>query len=227
MTNFAYTSGNPGNLTSGASASMTDIQGPFTDVTSFFNSRTCNEDNPPVSLLQRLGLNDSSGQKARGTTQIATQEARTNTAYGLLATPDRVSGIVLPTNGLIAVAYQAMWFESVSNAARAAIFVGANQLKIASVAGAPVVTEAQTGGAVGTSTPLHTHGGGIISENASSAITEVTTGQVVGGGAGVTQNGICYIFAAAGTYDISVQFKASSGTVTALNRHLWVWSVGF
>ena len=35
------------------------------------------------------------------------------------------------------------------------------------------------------------------------------------------------VFAAAGTYDISVQFKASSGSVTVKNRKLWVWTMGF
>ena len=37
---------------------------------------------------------------------IATEESRTNTAYGPLATPDVVKGIVLPTDGLIVVGYR-------------------------------------------------------------------------------------------------------------------------
>jgi hypothetical protein len=39
--------------------------------------------------------------------------------------------------------------------------------------------------------------------------------------------GICSVFAAAGTYAVSVQFLASSGTVTVKNRRLWVWTQGF
>jgi hypothetical protein len=31
----------------------------------------------------------------------------------------------------------------------------------------------------------------------------------------------------AGTYDFSVRFKSSSGSVTAKNRKLWVASIGF
>lgn len=36
---FDYTSGNPNNLVGGASASMADIQGPFTDLKTFLNNR--------------------------------------------------------------------------------------------------------------------------------------------------------------------------------------------
>lgn len=32
---------------------------------------------------------------------------------------------------------------------------------------------------------------------------------------------------AAGTYDVSVQFKASSGSVTVKERKLWIVSMGF
>ena len=39
--------------------------------------------------------------------------------------------------------------------------------------------------------------------------------------------GFTFAFAAAGTYTVSVQFKASSGSVTASNRKLWVWTIGF
>jgi hypothetical protein len=39
--------------------------------------------------------------------------------------------------------------------------------------------------------------------------------------------GLCAIEADAGTYDISVQYKASSGTVTAKDRKLWAMALGF
>ena len=87
MTNFAYTSGNINNLDAGDSASMTDIKGSFQDIPTFLNGRTFNEDNLPVSLLQRLGLNDSSSQKGRGKTVIAQTESRSNAAFGTLTTP--------------------------------------------------------------------------------------------------------------------------------------------
>lgn len=39
MSGFDYTSGNPANLTGGHSASMADIQGPFTDLKTYLNNR--------------------------------------------------------------------------------------------------------------------------------------------------------------------------------------------
>lgn len=45
MTNFAYTTGNPNNLTAGASASMNDIQGPFTDLRTFLNGANLSDVN--------------------------------------------------------------------------------------------------------------------------------------------------------------------------------------
>jgi hypothetical protein len=68
---------------------------------------------------------------------------------------------------------------------------------------------------------------------------DATTGQVVGAGNGsvsyqnevraTTSNlmmgGPCYIFAAAGTYVVSIQFKSTSGTVTVKGRKLWAWSM--
>jgi hypothetical protein len=64
---------------------------------------------------------------------------------------------------------------------------------------------------------------------------DFTTGQVVGAGPQMSVSatspqlvgGPCYIFAAAGTYTVSVQFKSSSGSVTAKNRKLWAWTLGF
>ncbi len=193
------------------------------------------ETNLVVALLQKLGLNSGS-QVGRGKSIIATSESRTNVAYGTLTTPDRVTGIVLPTDGLIAVAYQATWQESVLNAARAAIFIGATQMsKIFAENASPTLPDTPLSGTVGAAVdrPLATFSGGLASlTNGGGAYTgDVTTGQAIGSfqGAGVIFNngGPVYIFAAAGTYDVSIQFKSSSGSVTAKNRKLWCWSIGF
>lgn len=185
-----------------------------------------------TASLQQLGLTNGA-QVGRGKSIIATPESRTNVAYGTLTTPDQVTGFVLPTDGLIVMAYQALWQESVAGAARAAIFVGATQLKAApnstNQSSAPVPQEASTGsGSVfNDDLALASQSGGLASEQAPSNVIysgDVTTGQILGlSGAG----GPCYIFAAAGTYTVSVQFKSTSGSVTVKNRRLWVWSVGF
>lgn len=204
-----------------------------------------------LSDAAKLGLTDSSVVR-RGKSIIATTESRTNTAYGLLTTADRVSNIVLPTDGLIAVCYQATWQESVSDAARAALFVGVNQVKVAQASGTFVQeTDTCSTSGTGKDRSLFTTPGGLLScpiDNGPTYGGDVTTGQIVGGifdsftstvqnwgldsvsgGGGVvgTLGGPCYLFANAGTYDVTVQFKASSGSVTAKNRKLWVWTISF
>ncbi len=161
---------------------------------------------------------------------IATEETRTNVAYGKLTTPDEIT-LTVRTSGLIEVAYQAQWKESVQNAARASIFIGANQLKI-DVNNKPTAQEVAVGGGTSTAGQFRTLAScteGLQSaSNTGPAEEDVTTGQVVGqvvaGSAGLC--GAALIFAAAGTYVISVQFKSTSGTVSARNRKLWAWAVG-
>ena len=173
---------------------------------------------------------------------IATEETRENTAYGTLTTPDEVT-ILMPSEGLIAVGYQATWQESSSTVARAAIFLGSNQIKVAHAGGVPVVQEAALGSGFGKDAPLVSFPLGLLTPAgaAGGASSDVTTGQVVGGvpvgqtdfgnyfGGAVQyepvggSGGACLIFVAAGTYAVSVRFKASSGKVTAKNRKLWVW----
>jgi len=188
-----------------------------------------------------------------GSSIIAATESRTNTAYGTLTTPDQVAGLVLPTNGIIEVLYQATWQESVTGAARAAIFIGANQMQIATdaIAGSNAATvQEQAKTAAGTANfdmPLASSPIGLVGVTTSGKSTghsDVTTGQAIGllgfGGnvraeivdPGNSSNvtaisvamgfgGPVQLFLNAGTYTISVQFKSSSGSVTAKNRRLY------
>jgi hypothetical protein len=189
----------------------------------------------------------SAGVVATGKSVIATSEARTNVAYGTLTTPDQVSSIVLPTDGVICVLFQATWQESVADTGRAAIFIGANQLKVASDINAGAVTQAGRTGSAATNrdTPLISHPLGLAGLNGNAYTGDVTTGQAIGvtlttvGNLNQEINGTnktladsqvggpCSIFAAAGTYVVSVQFKSSSGSVTVKNRRLLVWAMGF
>lgn len=184
----------------------------------------------------RLGLN-TDGVVRRGKSIIAAAEPRGNVAFGLLGTPDRVQNVVLPTDGLIRIAYQAMWKESVAGAASAAIFIGGNRLKARQLITNAFVGDSQ-GAQIGIANfynPLFSFSGGLRSVNGGAVLSgdhpdDVTTGQIVGGqdSAGVSWSaGQVTVFAAAGTYDVSVQFLASSGTVTAKNRKLWVETIGF
>jgi hypothetical protein len=208
------------------------------------------------ALRDVLGVNGSTIH--RGKTIIATEESRINAAYGLMTTPDRVSSVAVPTNGQVFLAYSALWKESVSGAARAAIFIGSNQLKVRSVAsGGPVIQAAATNG----STPdtygaLQSFAAGLFTthtkDNAAHT-SDVNTGQALamaaefasaatpnrmvhelggvvqelnltngsGDHSGLVLGGHCIIKGLpAGTYDFSVQFKASSGTITTKEREL-------
>jgi hypothetical protein len=179
-------------------------------------------DMDPATVGAKLGL-DGTGVVRRGKSIIAATESRTNTAYGTLTTPDKVT-VTLPTDGLIKVAYQATWQQSVDGAASAAIFIGANQLKVSG--SGSVATQAASFSGAAADAPLGSQPAGLLSTTAGAGYPgDVTTGQVVG--IGVASPGPCLIFAAAGTYDVSVQFKASSGSVTVKNRKLWVWTMGF
>jgi hypothetical protein len=173
-----------------------------------------------------LGLSQT-GLVRRGKSIITTEEARTNTAYGLLTTPDRVQNLVVPTDGLIVIGFQGMVKSSSAAAGKAAIFIGSNQLKTA--AATPVVQEASTGSA-DTYYPYSTCVFGLDWNSSLGSYTgDVTTGQTLGNGGSTTglSGGLCVVFANAGTYDISIQYKASTGSITAKNRKLWVWTVGF
>jgi hypothetical protein len=173
-------------------------------------------------------------QRRSGVCSIATEEARTNTAYGKLTTPDEVANIVLPTDGLIVVGYHAAWKNSVDNVGRAAIFLNGNQLKV-NVNGSSI-QNSEANGATGTgysqygvvaSTSGGLNGsGGYPTPYAGPS----TTGQAIMAALSSSSNpntpgGPCFIFAAAGTYDVSVRFKSSSGTVTAKERKLWVFTL--
>src|SRR6185312_11970680 len=74
--------------------------------------------NLSAAAAQSAGVNQS-GQTIKGSSVIATSESRSNTAFGLMPTPDQVSGLVLTAAGLIVVWYQATWSESVANAGQA------------------------------------------------------------------------------------------------------------
>jgi hypothetical protein len=181
----------------------------------------------PVTVAAPLGLNDGTSVR-RGKSIIATAESTTATSYAItnLATPDRVQNVVLPTDGLLVIGYHALAKSTTANGS-IAIFVGANQLKRPAVDGVPVVQEVATAGAF--YSHIATDRSGLVRDNSPTAdSSDVTTGQILGVPTASVGGGLCTVFAAAGTYDISVQFKAAvSGTIFAQSRKLWVWAIGF
>jgi len=234
MTAFAYTTGDPANLTGGASANMADIKGPFDDLEVFLSSASIDEANLTVALLQKLGLTQGA-QVGGGVFEEAVAGTRTDTTYGSLTNgPDQVASVDLPTSGLILVVYQATWKESVNGAATAGLFLGGSQVVRQSQTATTTVETTLGGGNADRYVPLFTApnlakgmGTGTTALGAYSG--DVTTGMMVGGGLNITDagGGVAVLVAAAGSYNVSVQFKASSGTVTVKDRHLWVWTRAF
>lgn len=153
---------------------------------------------------------------------IATEQSRSSTSFGTLTTADEIPNVELAENGLIIVGYLAKFKSSVSEAGRAAIFLGSNQIKKMAAGAVPAVQEAQT---VGTAFAGLSSAYSGLSQGGENPGADVTTGQLVhAAGSGI--GGVCFLFAAAGTYTVSVQYKATSGSVTAKERKLWAVSLG-
>lgn len=215
-------------LVAGAAENINHVQDMFNDARTVINGNIDSE-NLASAEKNELGLSDSTTIR-RGKSIIATEESRTNTAYGLLTTPDRVSSVALPTDGLIVITYQATWKNSVAGAGNAALFLGANQLKVVSFATStdPVVQEAGGNTSADTYRPIASSNVGLATTSSATVYNgDVTTGQIVSSNVGGNVGGSMYIFAAAGTYDVSVQFKSTSGSVTVKGRKLWVMTIGF
>lgn len=154
--------------------------------------------------------------------EIPTEQSRESASFGTLATADEVKSVTLGTGGLIVIAYRAIWKASVASAGRAAVFIGLNQLKAQISAGAPEVQEVETPASTALRT-LGTSGAGLVTGVVEATTFAAVSGQVLTpGGTG----GLAYVFVNAGTYDISVQYRATSGKVTAKERALLVGVIG-
>jgi len=238
----------PNVFTAGTPARASEVNDNFNQIAAVVND--LDSANFDSTTNDRLGLTTASTTR-RGKSIIATEQVRTNTAYGTLTTADSVS-IALPTDGLIVVGYQATWKESVMGASRAALFLGANQVQVMGAAttggSAPRTQEALLGTSnAGQEYALCTCAAGLVGlvSSATGFTGDATTGQILGSVAAagsikmqIGSDGIaftapsfaagpCLIFAAAGTYTVSVQFKSSSGSVTVKNRKLWIYTLGF
>ena len=145
-----------------------------------------------------------------GAVNIAGAQSTASATFTTLTTPDQVTGVVLPANGLIAVAYDAIW-SSTTGTGQAQIYLG----------GTPVsLPNAIMGGSASTNYRLYVNG--------ASGLTGTAVGGYTGLGSGTPTGGFIWIPATAGTYTVSVQFEATGGgTITASSRHLWVQALSF
>lgn len=231
MSNIVF----PNTLAPGTPEDITDVDGNLQAIRAVVNGLldganvqdgTLGVDEISAAFAAFLGVSNG-GVVRRGKSIVATEEGRTNAAFGLLTTPDRVSSVVLPTDGLIRITFHALAKQSAATA-QAALFLGANQLKrsVGGAGGAPANQAAALGG-TNRYQAVHSGGGGLYAvATGGTDESTVATGQIIGGDAGI--GGSVVVFAAAGTYDVSVQWLCSGGgTVTAKERKLLVETVGF
>jgi hypothetical protein len=148
---------------------------------------------------------------------VAKEETRESATFGTLPTADLIKEVVVGKHGLIRIGYSARFKSSVSGAGKATLFLGANQFKIYTTE--PKVQQAST---VGT-TFRHLSSGslnGLTTSTSGEAVgADVTTGQLISAG---LDGGMAELWVAEGTYEVSVQYKATSGSVTAKERRLWI-----
>lgn len=189
--------------------------------------------------------------RTSGQSLVDTVEARAVASYGLLATPDQVPNVVVPTGGYLEIAFRALVKESVSDNARIALFIGSTQLRV--MMGVSLNTQSAVISGTADryrpifSTPIGLMGIGLTGgTDATDFGAEPRAMGQLRGGAGTEANialngetlfpintaasdtiqegGSLKVEVAPGTYTVSVQYLPLSGSVTAKNRRLIVES---
>lgn len=163
----------------------------------------------------------------RGVIDIPDVETTTSTTYTTLTTPDQIANIVVPSDGLIKIAYRALFkLTGATNAGAVAIFVGSNQVKFPAANAVPAVQEQSLAAAADNYSYLATRPTGDGWGNVDSGTSDsslVTTGTA-------GDFNPLMIEVAAGTYTVSIQWHVNAtagGTLSVKERKLWVWTLGF
>jgi hypothetical protein len=201
--------------------------------------------------LDKLGLSSSSTIR-RGKSIIDTEEIRNSTSYGAMPTADRVSNLVMPTDGLIFVLFQALGKVGASEGF-CGLFLNGTQVQApgesgnrfceGSVLGSTNYGWITTGYAPAVVSGSYiTNPSSLYSEQGISWVSNVgadappgpSTGFVVGvpgantGSGGGPAGAPLAIWAAAGTYTVEFRFKSTAAVnVTLKRRKLWAWTMGF
>lgn len=197
-------------------------------------------DTKDVALADAAGANRD-GVVRSGASIIDTEETTTSAGLTLLSTPDRVQNVVLPADGLLMIAFSALWkVDTTGNSAGAGIFLGANQLKNGNQDGATFADFGNYASGVPARWRrlVSTVNRGLWSNaedlSAADAGDDVTTGQILNVSGlnavpdTVFDGGAITVFAAAGTYDVSVKWQVAGGvTLRAKHRKMWVWTRAF
>lgn len=142
---------------------------------------------------------------------IATEQTRENTGYGSLATPDTITGVVVPANGVIRIGYLALWKSSVDTAGRATIFVNSTAVGTLANGSGGASPEGHSSFRILSTDPISASGAALVNGAELSSLSTLAIGQPW-----------LDLPVTAGTYEVTVKYAATSGSVTAKERHLWV-----
>jgi hypothetical protein len=148
---------------------------------------------------------------------ISKEESRESTVFGTLPTADLIKEVVVGEEGLVRIGYSARFKSSVSAAGKAAVFLGVNQLKLFTTESKAVA--ASTVGLGFRSLSSGSNAGLVTYASGDAVGADATTGQLLSTS---LDGGMAELWLAAGTYDISVQYRATEGKVTAKERRIWV-----
>jgi hypothetical protein len=148
---------------------------------------------------------------------INTEESRTNTEFGTLATADEVK-LTLAEAGLLVVGFMAEVKSSVAAAGQVALFINGTQ--VARFEGGASVNVAGT--TVGTGFCFVTTAQDKL--NVKEGVVGVATTGLLLMATG-TAGGLMVHGAPAAEYTITARYKATSGSVTAKNRRLYAYGL--
>ena len=183
----------------------------------------------------------------RGFSRITGEHSTTSTTYTKLGTTpgvdrDEVQGIVVPPQGILRIIYFAAVKVSVTPATiSSAFFIGANQLRSFGAVNEDLDAMPLHEGTTGSGSGEPTENSLGINKYASQQNMTFAAQKPVNAGSGETSGdpsftafpttphtiSVFTIRAAPGTYDISVQYKITAGTLSVKDRTLLVESVGF
>lgn len=207
------------------------------------------ENDPPAGHSQMEALATDLDNKwpirSKGKSIISAEQSITSTSASLAGTPDIIEDLVLPTDGLLMVGVHLQMRVTDGSSPGSGftrLYLNENIVHIAdgtilSVVKAELNTTDPN--VDGLYKDVHSFGGGlhVAKGFSSNVVAPITTGQVIGGRKSssfetddtVMVGGLLAIFAAAGTYDLSLRYGGPGfgGNVSVKNRKLWAWTMPF
>jgi hypothetical protein len=158
-----------------------------------------------------LKLAGSSAPRLYTPSIVTASQSRASTTYGVLSTADEISGIVIPgPTSILEVMFSLRYSSTVTNAGAVSLFLGTEQIRAPENAG---FVEALSAGS-GVTQRLFSNPGSPSGLTAGAGSGAEAKNAVVGGWLPVSH-------IEAGTYAVSLRFRASSGSISADNRVLY------